>query len=485
MKLKQSLYFLTILISSIMLIISMDSCKKEDSFAEGNVNLSFSTDTILFDTLFTTIGSSTYTLIVTNNEDQKVNISQVYLGEGQASKYRMNVDGYSGYSISDIEIAAHDSLYIFVEVTIDPNSTTDPMLVTDSILFSTNGNLQDVKLIAYGRDAYFILPNKHIAGLPPFNIVAREGIDTTWASDKPIVIYGYAVVDSTATLRIEEGTEVYFHNKSGLWVYKGGNIIVNGTKDKPITFQGDRPEAYYEDLPGQWDRIWINEGSVDNEINYAIIRNGFIGIQAEIFQQHMGNSIIIKNTIIENMSGVGILSRNHHIDAENLLISNCKQYNLALTMGGDYEFRHCTFANYWNYDIRKTPSVYVNNYYKDGNDNIYNFNLTKANFLNCIIYGNAEEELVLDDIDNGTDFNYLFDHALLKTKNNTSDANFWLDIVLNSDPKFKSTSDNDFHIEVESAAIENGKAGVLPPKDLDEVVRDASTPTLGAYEFIP
>jgi len=485
MKLKQSLYFLTILISSIMLIISMDSCKKEDSFAEGNVNLSFSTDTILFDTLFTTIGSSTYTLIVTNNEDQKVNISQVYLGEGQASKYRMNVDGYSGYSISDIEIAAHDSLYIFVEVTIDPNSTTDPMLVTDSILFSTNGNLQDVKLIAYGRDAYFILPNKHIAGLPPFNIVAREGIDTTWASDKPIVIYGYAVVDSTATLRIEEGTEVYFHNKSGLWVYKGGNIIVNGTKDKPITFQGDRPEAYYEDLPGQWDRIWINEGSVDNEINYAIIRNGFIGIQAEIFQQHMGNSIIIKNTIIENMSGVGILSRNHHIDAENLLISNCKQYNLALTMGGDYEFRHCTFANYWNYDIRKTPSVYVNNYYKDGNDNIYNFNLTKANFLNCIIYGNAEEELVLDDIDNGTDFNYLFDHALLKTQNNTSDANFWLDIVLNSDPKFKSTSDNDFHIEVESAAIENGKAGVLPPKDLDEVVRDASTPTLGAYEFIP
>jgi len=485
MKLKQGLYFLSVLISSIMLIISMDSCKKENSFAEGNVNLSFSTDTILFDTLFTTIGSSTYTLIVTNNEDQKVNISQVYLGEGQASKYRMNVDGYSGYSISDIEIAAHDSLYIFVEVTIDPNSTTDPMLVTDSILFSTNGNLQDVKLIAYGRDAYFILPNKHITGLPPFNIVAREGVDTTWASDKPIVIYGYAVVDSTATLRIEEGTEVYFHNKSGLWVYKGGNIIVSGTKDKPVTFQGDRPEAYYEDLPGQWDRIWINEGSLDNEINYAIIRNGFIGIQAEIFQQHMGNSIKIKNTIIENMSGVGILSRNHHIDAENLLISNCKQYNLALTMGGDYEFRHCTFANYWNYDIRKTPTVYVNNYYKDGNDNIYNFDLTKANFLNCIIYGNTEEELVLDDIDNGTDFNYLFDHALLKTQNNTSDANFWLDIVLNSDPKFKSTSDNDFHIEVESSAIEKGKAGVLPPKDLDEVVRDASTPTLGVYEFIP
>jgi len=485
MRLKQRLYLLSIVIISIILIISMDSCKKENSFAEGNINLSFSTDTILFDTLFTTIGSSTYTLIVTNNEDQKVNISQVYLGEGQTSKYRMNVDGYSGYNLTDIEIAAHDSIYIFVEVTIDPNSTTDPMLVTDSILFSTNGKLQDVKLIAYGRDAYFILPNKHIAGLPPFNIVAREGVDTTWASDKPIVIYGYAVVDSTATLRIEKGTEVYFHNKSGLWVYKGGNIIVNGTKDKPVMFQGDRPEAYYDDLPGQWDRIWINEGSVNNEINYAIIRNGFIGIQAEIFQQHMGNKIIIKNTIIENMSGVGILSRNHHIDAENLLISNCNQYNLALTMGGEYEFRHCTFANYWNYDIRKTPTVYINNYFIDGNDVVYNFNLIKADFYNCIAYGNADEELVLDDIDNGTDFNYLFDHALLKTQNNTSNTNFWLNIITNSDPNFVSTSDNDYHLESESAAINKGKAGVLPPKDLDEVIRDASIPSLGVYEFVP
>jgi len=484
MNIKKSIVFLSLLFGSFLFILSMDSCKKENSFAEGNVNLVFSTDTILFDTLFTTIGSSTYTLIVSNSEDQRVNISQLYLGDGVSSKYRMNVDGYSGYNLSDIEIAAHDSIYIFVEVTIDPNSTTDPMLVTDSINFIVNGNQQDVKLIAYGRDAYFILPNKHIDGLPPFNIVAGEGVDTTWASDKPIVIYGYAVVDSTAILRIEEGTEVYFHNKSGLWVYKGGSIKVNGSKDKPVLFQGDRPEAYYEDLPGQWDRIWINEGSVDNEINYAIIRNGFIGIQAEIFQQHMGNKITIKNTIIENMSGVGILSRNHHIDAENLLISNCKQYNLALTMGGEYEFRHCTFANFWNYDVRKTPTIYINNYFKDGNDIIYNFDLDKANFYNCIVYGNTEEELILDDVKNGTTFNYLFDHALLKTKNNTSDVNFWLDIVLNKDPKFVNVSSANYHITDESAANDKGKSGVLPAKDLDEVLRDISTPDLGVYEFV-
>jgi hypothetical protein len=154
-------------------------------------------------------------------------------------------------------------------------------------------------------------------------------------------------------------------------------------------------------------------------------------------------------------------------------------------MGGEYEFRHCTFANYWNYDVRKTPTVYINNYFKDGNDVIYNFDLDKANFYNCIVYGNTEEELILDDIKNGTAFNYIFDHALLKTKNNTTDANFWVDIILNKDPKFVNISSADYHISDESAAIDNGKAGVLPTKDLDEVLRDISTPDLGVYEFVP
>ncbi len=481
---KRHILFIGILLSSLLIIMTMDSCKKEKSFAEGNISLKFSTDTILFDTLFTTIGSSTYTLLVSNTENQRINISKIYLGDGVNSKFRINVDGISNHMHNDIEIAANDSMYIFVEVTIDPNSGTGPMLVTDSIIFETNGNIQDVDLIAYGRDAYFILPNLYINGLPPINIVAGEYVDTTWTNDKPIVIYGYAVVDSNATLRIEEGTEIYFHSNSGLWIYKGGCLKVMGSKDKPVIFQGDRPEAYYDDIPGQWDRIWINEGSIDNEINYAEIKNGFIGIQAELLQEDMGNQIIIKNTIIKNMSGVGILSRSHNIDAENLLISNCKQYNLALTLGGSYEFRHCTFANYWNYDIRKTPTVYINNYFKDGNDIVYPFDLQKANFINSIIYGSNSEEIVLDNNSQGGDFNFLFDHNLIRTENNTSDANLWISIIKNQNPDFKSNS-TDYHLGDQSAAIGEGKSGVLPFIDLDGVSRDANTPDLGVYEFIP
>jgi len=408
----------------ILVIIGVSSsCKKDNVLEDQGVTLRFSQDTLMFDTVFTTIGSSTQYLIVTNPENQKIYISSIRLAGGTASNYRINVDGQSGVSFTNVEVAANDSIYIFVEVTVDPNGTNSPMIVTDSILFETNGNQQDVDLVAFGRDAYFIVGNKSFGNLK-YKIVAGEHIDTTWTKIKPIVVYGYAVVDSTGSLTIEAGTEIYFHNKSGLWIYKGGKLTVNGTLADPVTFQGDRPEPYYENLPGQWDRIWINESDAESSINYAIIRNAFIGIQSEILQDVMGaNKLTLKNTIIENMSGAGILSRYYQIDAENMVISNCQQYCVALTMGGDYEFRQSTFGNYWSYSTRKTPSVYFNNYYEDQDKKIYPFDLTKANFINCIVYGNLSEEIVADNNSKGGQFHFLFDHALVKTEQNTSDPN--------------------------------------------------------------
>jgi hypothetical protein len=467
-----------------LFVLFATSCNKDDSYIETAVDLRFSTDTILFDTVFTTIGSSTQQLIVTNPEDDNLRISRIRLAGGAASNFRINVDGQSGTDFRDVEIAPRDSIYIFVEVTVDPNNSNNPMIVTDSIVFETNGNLQDVDLIAYGRDAYFIVADKSIGNLH-YKIVAREGKDTTWTKDKPIVIYGYAVVDSTAWLKIEAGTEIYFHNNSGLWIYKGGRLTVNGTLNEPVIFQGDRPEEYYEDLPGQWDRIWINESDVQSSINYAIIRNGFIGLQTEILQDVMAvNKLELKNTIIENMSGAGILSRYYSIDAENVVITNCQQYCAALTMGGSYEFRHSTFGNYWSYSTRKTPSLYFNNFYQDPNTlKIYPFDLVQANFRNCIIYGNLDEEVIPDNSSQGGQFKFMFDHVLLKTQQNTSDPNHWSAVTKNQDPLFEDTDKNDLHLKSTSAAADKGKANVPPPLDLDGNQRNTNSPDLGAYEI--
>ena len=468
---------------TIVLVFWLGSCQKKNSGFDTDSQLYFSTDTITFDTVFTTIGSSTEYFMIHNNSSKPLNISRIYLAGGQKSNFRINIDGLSGTSFEDMELPAKDSLYAFVEVTVDPNAGTTPLLITDSIVFETNGHIQDIDLVAFGQDAYYILANHHVQGLPDYNIVAGEGVDATWTNTKPIVVYGYAVVDSTAILRILAGTKIYFHNNSGLWVYKGGCLKVNGTKDHPVIFQGDRLESYYADVPGQWDRIWLNEGTIDNEINHAIIRNAFIGLQAEILQQDMGNKLILNNTVIENISGAGLLSRYYTIESENVVITNCQQYNLALTMGGDYSFKHATLANYWSYAVRKTPTLYFNNYFKDGNNVVYPFDLAKADFINCIIYGNADDEILPDSSLAGGAFNYKFNHCLIKSTLNTSNPNHWQFIHKNQDPLFVDRTENDLHISSGSAAIGKGLGGVVPV-DIEGITRDINSPNLGAYEEV-
>ncbi|MFC2111006.1 choice-of-anchor Q domain-containing protein [Bacteroidota bacterium] len=469
----------------ITLIIAISSgCRKDSIITDDpSVKLSFSNDTIIFDTVFTTIGSTTQWLRVYNKENRKVNISSIRLAGGTNSNFRINIDGVSGVSASNVEIAPNDSMFIFVEVTVDPTNSNNPLIIQDSIVFTTNGNIQDVDLVAWGQDAHFIVADKYVQGLPPYKIVAKEGENITWQNDKPYVIYGYAVVDSTGQLNIWEGCRIHFHNNSGLWIYKGGSLKVSGTLNDPVTFQGDRLESYYEDVAGQWDRIWIMDGSVDNEINYAIIKNAFIGIQTETFgDSKMGNKLKLDNTQIYNMSGVGIFSRDYKIVSTNTIIANCAQYGVVLSSGGDYDFQHCTFANYWSQSVRQTPNLILNNYYENQDEQIVVADHLNAYFGNCIIYGSNDEEVELDQYAGSTQFNYTFDYCLLKTQLSTSDVSKFINIIKNSDPLFEDYQENDYHIKLGSPAINVGSTSINIPIDIAGENRDAQ-PDLGAYEY--
>jgi len=476
--------FSIILISGIIILSIISSCKKDDSFdTSPDLKLEFSSDTIIFDTVFTTIGSITEQIRVYNRNDQNVKISSIKLAGSGNSRYSLNVDGEPGTSFNDVEIRGNDSIYIFARVTIDPNDETLPYIVTDSILFETNGNLQDVDLVAWGQNARFILWDTDRPNLPKYKIVAGEGVDTTWTSDLPIVIYGYAVVDSTGSLNIDAGTNIYFHSGSGLWIYKGGSLKVNGTLEQPVYFQGDRLEGFYDDLPGQWDRIWINEGAVDNVINYAVIRNGFIGIQAETLQEYMGNQLTISNTIIENMSGAGMLTRYYLVASANCVFANCGQYALALTLGGSYDFRHTTIANYWNYSIRNTESVYLNNYFITQNYQVVAYPFS-ATFANSIIYGNQLNELAIDD--SVAEFIYTFDHCLLKTDLNISNSGNFVECLKNEDPLFVDYLENNYQLDSLSPAKNIGNPDISASIPTDIKGKDRTqTPDLGAYEWVP
>ncbi len=473
-----------VLILIIGILIIFSSCKKDDDFdTNPTISLRFSADTLIFDTVFTTIGSITERISVYNPSDKTIKISSIRLAKGATSRYSMNVDGQSGTAFQDIEIRGNDSIFLFAKVNINPNDQTEPFILTDSIVFETNGNPQDVDLVAWGQNARYILWNQDPENLPRYKIVAGEGVDTTWTSDLPIVVYGYAVVDSTGSLTIEAGTKIYFHSGSGLWIYKGGSLKVMGTQEEPVYFQGDRLEAAYKDLPGQWDRIWINEGAVDNEINYAIIRNGFIGLQLETLQEFMGNQLYLSNTIIENMSGAGILTRYYFVAGQNCVITNCGQYALALTLGGGYDFRQTTIGNNWRHGIRNTASVYLNNYFIDQDNQVVAYPFS-ANIANTIIYGNQKEELVIED--SVAEFLYTFDHCLIKTELDVlADTNFKA-ILKNQDPLFIDPTVNNLQPDSLSPVIGAGNPGIANtvPFDINGIDR-TQRPDIGAYQWTP
>jgi len=485
--LKQYLFLLS------TLVILWSSCRKEEQvLKDTSARLEFSKDTILFDTVFTTIGSTTKQLKLYNKYNKKIIISSIKLAKGASSLFRLNVDGIKGPYVNDIEIPANDSLFVFVEVTVDPQNVNSPMVVTDSIIFVTNGNVQDVDLIAWGQDAHYIRPDTYIKGLPPFSIICGSGKNVNWINDKPYVIYGYAVVDSLGNFSIDAGVRVHFHNNGGLWVYKGGSIKVNGTKEFPVTFQGDRLEKDYlgqdyKDVPGQWDRIWLNEGSVDNEFNYAVIKNAFIGIQAETLQKYLGNKLVLNNTIIKNISGAGILARFYVMESSNTIITNCGEHNVAITGGGDYSFKHCTFANYWKSSTRQTSLLLIANWYKKDENTALLGDLKNAYFGNCIVYGDLANEVAFDGKENAL-FNYKFDHCLLKIDPavNTEDATHYNNIFKNNDPGFKDVAKGDYHLIPESFAIDKGDPAIAAtvPTDIEGTSRTVN-PDLGVYEYKP
>jgi hypothetical protein len=474
-----------------LFLIVLQSCRKDPSY-DTDSSLQLSQEEILFDTVFTTIGSTTRMFSIKNTSDKAI-LTDIVLAGGNSSNFKLNVDGMPGYSFDEVEIPAHDSLFLFVKVTVDPQNSNSPMVIKDSIIFTTNGHVQDVNLTAWGQDAHYIVADTWLGSSLRYKIVAAEGEDNTWIDDKPYLVYGWAVVDSTGILRIDPGVRIHFYNGSGLWVYKGGSLKVNGTYDQPVTFQGPRLEPAYSEVPGQWDRIWLNEGSVDNVIDHAIIKNGFIGIQAETVDAGMGNQLILKNTQIRNMTGMGIFSRFYRIKGYNDVISNCAVYAVCLTTGGTYDFRHCTIGNYWSLSTRQTPSLVIADYYEDlYSGNIYVGDLDTAYFGNCIIDGSAEVELLLDDYTGEGIFNYFFENCMIKTTDTISDGPHFLNNYANLDPMFTDHI-TDYTLKAGSGAIDKGAMSVLTnaPFDFNSISHDLKgnsrlvnpPPDLGAYDY--
>lgn len=491
------------------ILISVSSCRTDFETVASTGDLTFSKDTIYLDTVFTNIGSSTYTLKVYNKSKNDITIPSIKLGKGLSSKYRMTVDGMQGNQgkiFENVNLLAKDSMYIFVETTAniaDANPTD--FLYTDQILFDGGTNLQKVELVTLIQDAVFLYPKRFADGttetLPigdeeiyGFFLDANDpinGNEFIFTNQKPYVIYGYAAIPSGKTVTFNAGARVHFHANSGLIVAANASINVNGAKsttekmENEVVFEGDRLEPDFSDVPGQWGTIWLTDGSTNHKINHLTIKNATIGL---LIQNNNGTTVSIKNTQIYDSTNYGILAQTARINGENLVINNAGLASLKCEYGGDYKFTHCTFNNNW--PSSSQVAVSVNNYYVGAVPEVKN--LTAATFNNCIIYGSYSNELILNK-KTGATFEYQFNNCLIKFDNTsnqyssdplyqfTTDPSHYNAIIQNKDPKFFKITQNKLNIDETSAAFAKGNATYLVPLDILENTRTLP-PDLGAYQ---
>ncbi len=450
-------------------LLVVASCRKEEFYGNSDARLEFSTDTVMFDTVFTKLGGgpnprSANRRFTVRNPYKETIKTNIRLAGGQASPFRINVDGIPSLDVKDYEIRAEDSIYVFVEVTIDPNNVSNPLIVQDSIEFITNGNRQDVKLVAWGQDAYYFADS-----VLDYNSV--------WADkSKPYVIYNYLYIDRNNKLTIEEGVKVYSAVNSRLFVE--GTLEVNGTKDEPVVFQGARLEQGFRNTASQWYGIRFLPKSKDNKITYAEIKNGVIGVQVDSLQDGGGVKLDISQTRILNMSAAGLVGYTAWIRATNVLSANCGLYTFLGELGGNYQLTHCTFANYNTTFSRSKPAFGLSNAdYKDANG-VVTVNPLTYSIRNCIIWGSLKEELVFFEGGAGA-ISKGIDHTVIRSVIQGLNVN---NNMVNIDPKFRDYRELNFELDTLSPAKD--KAVVLAPPvtiDLKGELRD-NPPDPGAFE---
>jgi len=201
----------------------------------------------------------------------------------------------------------------------------------------------------------------------------------------------------------------------------------------------------------------------------------------------------LDNTIIKNMAGVALAGEGSSIKANNCVFANCGQYLAELVIGGNYRFLHCTFADFWSNGNRQTPSLLINNYYTYNGSTILR-RIDSAYFGNCILYGTLDNELGLDSTYTGStgDFNYFFDHCLLKVDYTipTNSGMHFNTVITGYDPLFKDIANNIYEIDSTSIAVD---AGIISITNLAPVLQNdlnnnprphiaGGLPDLGAYE---
>lgn len=474
----------------LFLLLGMVACRQDIVSDDPTLRLEFSQDTVLFDTVFTTMGTSTKRVMVYNPNENALCIEQVSMREGKY--FRINLDGENNADqLRDITLKGGDSLFLFVRAYIDPLDENSPVFIDDDIAFGVNGNIQKISLQAYGQNVEKIQSDSRL--------VVYQNLTLT--NKKPYLLYDTVAV--AGNLTIQAGATIYMH--AGAMLYAYGNVIAQGTKDAPIIFRGDRTDMLFDSVPyrmasGQWNGIYLihPEGILPPtyKMDYVDILSGSIGLY--VYSESTGSilpKLTLKNSRIHNHSIYGLVLQNVDANVANCEISNCASYCVYLA-GGKHDFVHNTIAAYYGYPYTNlnihqnivpedVAAVYINNLSK-------NMAKTNSSFYNCIITGGRKQSLMvatpLPDYYGGRfEGNYLRSDSLDKAfaKNNVYASDSDTCVFKNIYYLYKKYHYYDFHLDSLSPArgIGDSIAAISYPTDREGYTRKAK-PDAGCYEYI-
>jgi len=347
----KKIWFLAFLIG----LLSVVSCRTDLNFEPLSHELTFSQDTVYLDPVFSETQSSSYLLKIYNRSNKNVQIPQLKLAKGEQSFFNLLVNGRSAKEFNHIELLAKDSLYVFIHTLGKAQGLETDFLYTDQLRIQGSSVQQAVELVTLIKDAHFLHPGqaKQEGVLHTIQLNTDTTIEGFYLGDskihvsntlkmtnnKPYVIYGYAFIPENKTLTIEKGTQLYFHENSGILGLKGSAIHAEGTVDEPITMRNDRFEADYQYLAGQWSGIHLQEPKA-SVLDHVIIENAKIGLYLE-----RASDMLLKNVQLYNHSYSALLAINSKVKGQNMVAAHTQNATVVLRDGGAYQFQHCTFIN--------------------------------------------------------------------------------------------------------------------------------------------
>lgn len=487
----QSVYRnILLIIGAFIAFVYLQSCLSSVDFTEDAVELRFSVDTLKFDTVFTARGTATRHFKIFNPESKAVKTT-VQLGKRTAF-FRMNVDGYPGDKIEDIEILARDSIYVFVEAIIDPNQplSISPFIVEDNIIISTNGVEQKVHLEAFGQDAIYLTPDSY-QGKQVY--LSCDMGDVLWEDERPFILNGILVIDS-CTLNLAPGTKLYVHggvqkqgdaiyNDGAILVLKHGQVKAIGNPDNWITIGGDRLESEFENVAGQWNGIRFLEGSKGNSIENCLIKDAIIGLMVDSLSE-----LDIHKSIIRNSAMTNLYSLAGNVTSSNSLFANSGETSVILNGGGNYDFTYVTIGNHGT----GSNGLFLSNLYPIGQDEFVYFPIN-LNIRNSLISAGISDAFAMSLLDREyKEIDITIQDTGIKSKELTEGDYSFPDFYEHFNTAFRIETNDRLFINpvgldyrLDSLSIAADKA--LPLLGFsDDIIgnqRDPASPSAGCYEY--